>query len=216
MSTRPRASLREPRALLGHKPDDELLMFELAGLVAGRDQWPTRQEFIEAGSADLFWKVHRAGGPARWASEFGLAFEPEPDPERPSPVARQPRREPRESRQARRERLIRELEVFCSGREYFPSNADWKAVGRTDLQAFIRRNGGVHEWSARMGLPLRSIQNHRPYSMAQAVIAGRSVLSRYGRIPSRATLAAVGEVRLHTFIQNEFGGDRDAFAERCR
>jgi hypothetical protein len=188
------------------------VLLELSGFLAGLDRWPRRQQFIDADQAQLYEQVERTGGGERWAPEFGLEFEPEPDSEPPSDPARKGRR----ARETRRERLIRDLEIMCSGAEYFPSNADWKAIGRTDLQAFVRRNGGVQEWSKRLGLPLRSIQDRRPYTTEQALVAGRSVLARYGRIPSRATLAEIGHTRLHTFIQNEFAGDRDAFADRCR
>ena len=192
----------------------DLVRAELAAFLAGADHFPSETEFIEAGDSGLYRAVLRFGGSERWAAEFNLP--------RVSDIGRQRARDLRaiqaaaaEERRSERERQIRELEEFCAGRECFPAHSDWIAAGRQDLQNFVHRNGGVREWSARLGLPLRPAHDRRPYDIDRALADGRIVIEQFGRIPNSSELQRAGHGKLWTFIRREFNGDRGAFAALC-
>lgn len=53
------------------------------------------------------------------------------------------------------ERIHAELEAFCVGRANWPSVAEFRTAGRTDLYLAVTRYGGVSHWSQRMGLSRR-------------------------------------------------------------
>lgn len=208
--TQNRSGHREPRRWTA-----ELVRAELAAFLAGADHFPSESEFIEAGESGLYRAIRRFGGSERWAAEFKLP--------RVSDIGRQRARDLRavqaeaaQARRSARERQIRELEEFCAGREYFPAHNDWIAAGRQDLQNFVHRNGGVREWSARLGLPLRPAQDRRVYDLDRALADGRKMIAKYGDIPGSDRLRGEGLNKLYLFIRREFNGDRAAFADLCR
>lgn len=208
--TRPRRGPRRPRPWTA-----ELVRSELTAFLADTDHFPTENEFIAAGDSGLYRAVLRFGGSERWATEFNLP--------RVSDIGRQRVRDLQvtqattaETRRRERERMIRELEAFSAGRTHFPARTEWSKAGREDLMEFVRRNGGVHVWSERVGLPLRPAQDRRPYGLERALADGRTVIERFGRIPNSSVLQKAGHGKLWTFIRREHNGDRAAFAELCR
>jgi len=50
------------------------------------------------------------------------------------------------------ERIRSELEAFCSGRETWPSAAEFKSAGRGDLYVAVSRYGGVAHWARELEL----------------------------------------------------------------
>lgn len=63
-----------------------------------------------------------------------------------------PVREGRARRTWTPERIRSELEAFCSGRETWPSAAEFKSAGRGDLYVAVSRYGGVAHWARELGL----------------------------------------------------------------
>jgi hypothetical protein len=192
----------------------ELVRAALVEFLQDAEHFPSETEFRDAGEESLHRALSRFGGPAHWAAEFKLP--------RVSDLGRQRARDlhafraaTAETRGLQRERRIRELEAFCAGRDYFPAHSEWAAAGREDLKEFVHRNGGVQEWSRRLGLPLRPAQDRRPYDLERALADGRMMIAEYGYIPGAQILQRRGLNKLYQYIRGEFNGDRAAFARRC-
>ena len=51
------------------------------------------------------------------------------------------------------ERIRTELQAFCNGRKVWPSAADFKEAGRSDLYIAASRYGGIGHWAEELGFP---------------------------------------------------------------
>jgi hypothetical protein len=65
--------------------------------------------------------------------------------------AQAPRSEERGRRRWTNERIRAELEAFCAGHESWPSAAEFKAAGHSDLYVAASRYGGVGFWASELG-----------------------------------------------------------------
>lgn|GEM_PF-1747235 len=74
------------------------------------------------------------------------------------------------------ERIRTELSSFCADRTTWPSAAEFKAAGRSDLYVAASRYGGIGFWSAELGFPRverprRTTTRHLPRRAALALAA---------------------------------------------
>ena len=60
--------------------------------------------------------------------------------------------EPAPQRRWTPDRIRRELDLFCAGRNVWPTPGEFKAAGRGDLYVAARRYGGVPYWANELGL----------------------------------------------------------------
>jgi hypothetical protein len=51
------------------------------------------------------------------------------------------------------ERIERDLRQFCSGRNQWPTEAEFKAAGLRKLYCAASNHGGVDSWKRRLGAP---------------------------------------------------------------
>jgi hypothetical protein len=126
-----------------HKPGyapiwtEEKIHSELRDFLAGWETWPRRKDFEDAGRKTLRDALLRAGGPERWAEEFGL-----------------PRTDERSGsrRVWTEERIEQELRSFLGGSQRWPSSRAFHDAGRARLLAAVYAWGGVSDWCQRLGI----------------------------------------------------------------
>jgi hypothetical protein len=123
---------------------NERIRAELERFCAKRKTWPSPAEFRAAGHSDLYIAASRYGGVGFWASELGFSR-----PGRTEPPTRSPVRPP--SFRWTNERIRAELERFCAKRKTWPSPAEFRAAGHSDLYVAASRYGGVGFWASELG-----------------------------------------------------------------
>ena len=143
-STRPAAppSSSGVRALgsgRGRRWDDESIRAALAELLAGREDWPTCDEFEAMGAKYLREVIGRGRGAAWWAAEMGLR-----DGDRPAGGLRR-WTEPQ---------IRATLNEFLRGRTTWPSWTEFRAAGLHAFREALRHYGGPERWAAEMGVTL--------------------------------------------------------------
>jgi hypothetical protein len=72
------------------------------------------------------------------------------------------------------ERIRTELSSFCAGRTTWPSAAEFKAAGRSDLYVAASRYGGIGFWAAQLGFPR---VERRPRRTTPPLLPRRAVLA---------------------------------------
>ena len=107
------------------------------GFLRGRDSWPSRLEFEQAGLKLLRDAVRRLGGPERWAAEFDLPLR---NLKSGSKRAWTP------------ERIEAELRKILDGRDTWPGRRELELKGRPGLAAAAYDGGGAAYWARRLGL----------------------------------------------------------------
>ena len=120
--------------------DDARIAAELAPLLAGRSEWPTKSEFAEAGLGSLLGAIYRhGGGPKRWARRFG--------------VRRRRHTGPVPNRRLwTDERIEAELRAFVAGRTAWPGARAFSDAGLAQLYREASLHGGIPRWRQRFGL----------------------------------------------------------------
>jgi Domain of unknown function (DUF4115) len=76
------------------------------------------------------------------------------------------------------ERIRTELASFCANRTTWPSAAEFKAAGRSDLYVAASRYGGIRFWAAELGFPrAERRQTTTPLFPRRAVVAVAALLA---------------------------------------
>jgi hypothetical protein len=114
---------------------------DLSEYLADKDEWPSRLQFERDGRTALRNAVNRAGGPDRWASEFGLSRGT-----RLSGVRRGWTHEAIET----------ELKPLIAGEAVWPSRRDFQDAGLSSMLTSIYRHEGPEYWARRMGVTRRA------------------------------------------------------------
>jgi hypothetical protein len=151
-AARPRRSSRLPRPAAplspgvralgsgrGRRWDDESIRAALSELLAGREEWPTCDEFEAMGAKYLREVIGRGRGAAWWAAEMGLR-----GGDRPGGGVRR-WTEPQ---------IRATLAAFLGGRRTWPSWPEFNAAGLHAFREALRHYGGPDRWAAEMGVTL--------------------------------------------------------------
>jgi hypothetical protein len=108
--------------------------------------------------------------------------------------------EPATQRRWTPDRIRRELETFCAGRNTWPTASEFKNAGRGDLYVAASRYGGVAHWANELGLE-RSDRSRAAGAVAREPRRGRLVWAlagvAAGLVLAAATATAV--VATHDF-----------------
>lgn len=117
-----------------------LIEAALRPLVAGRESWPPKRVFVDAGLVGLYHAIGRQGQQRLWAERMGLAYR-----------GSRARDKPRWSDEA----IAEALEPLLRGRREFPRPSEFEAAGLVPLQQAIYRHPDGHAgWARRCGLPV--------------------------------------------------------------
>jgi hypothetical protein len=116
----------------------EAIEAELVRFLGERTTWPSRREFHDAGLGSMLSSIYKHEGPAYWARRLGVK-------------QRAPFGRPR-TRYWTDERIRRELERFCAGRDIWPTETEFVEAGQRSLYLAASRNGGVARWADELGL----------------------------------------------------------------
>jgi len=163
---------------------EERLRAELKEFLAGREVWPSHEEFDHAGRANLRAAVTRLGGVERWARELGLA-------------RRDLRSGSRRVWDDRRiERSVRPL-VKRLGR--WPTPAEFEHAGLSSALSAMYRRGGIGRWRERLGAPPppRPSQAPRVWSEARIESELRAFCAGRPRWPTWHEFLDAGKRRLY-------------------
>lgn len=133
---------------------DEAIAAALSEMLAGRDRWPTRTEFADAGLRGLAEVLRARGDAPHWASRLGVA-----PPRRIDATKR--KAPPSASASASTGRpwpfwteptIASALQQFLAGREEWPRYCEFVRTGRQSLYQAVRVHGGSRLWAQRMGV----------------------------------------------------------------
>lgn len=164
---------------------DERVRRDLNEYLAGRREWPTRQQFERDGRKLLRDAINRTGGPDRWAEEFGLR---------------------RGSRLAgiRRgwtpEVIEAELGALIGDAGEWPSRPEFERAGLMSLLSAIYRHEGPSYWAKRMNVTYRPA----PASSGRLLWSEERIRRELGRFcagrthwPTEAEFVAAGRQTLY-------------------
>lgn len=110
---------------------------DLSIYLAGREQWPSREQFERDGQKLLRDAINRTGGPDRWAAEFGV-----PRANRLSGIRRGWAPEVVEA----------ELKKLIGGSGRWPSRGEFHAAGLSSMLSSIYTHEGPEYWATRMSV----------------------------------------------------------------
>lgn len=116
---------------------EERIREELRDYLAGRQQWPSREEFERDDLKPLRDAINRTGGPDRWAAEFRV-----PRPNRLTGIRRGWTPEAVES----------ELGRLIGERTQWPLRREFHAAGLAGMLSSIYPHEGPDYWAKRMGV----------------------------------------------------------------
>ena len=135
--------------------NDESIEAALRPLLAGRDSWPTRTEFAQAGLRGLGEVLREREDTHRWAERMGVTpplqlYKPSKRRRaaKPHTPASPQRPWPRWTEQT----IAAALGEFLQGRDDWPKHSEFVAAGRKGLYHAIIRHGGSQAWAQRMGV----------------------------------------------------------------
>lgn len=112
---------------------------ECAPLLRGRQDWPARAEFEDAGLSSALSAMYRFEGIAYWRRRFGF-------------TAEQARRQPPNRLIWTEMRIETELRRFCGGRATWPAAREFEEAGQGRLYRAASRNGGIERWARQLRL----------------------------------------------------------------
>jgi len=134
---------------------DESIEAALRPLLAGRDSWPTRTDFAEAGLRGLGEVLREREDTHRWAERMRVT----PPPQVHKPPKRRKATKPRTRASPRRpwprwteQTIATALQEFLEGRDEWPKHSEFVAAGHKGLYHAIIKHGGSHAWAERMGV----------------------------------------------------------------
>jgi hypothetical protein len=146
---------------------DETIEAALAAVLAGRETWPTRIEFAEAGLRGLSEILRERGDAPLWAKRMGVKpprqihrTKKQRTPAKPRKQSSPPKPWPRWSDQT----ITAALTDFLSGRDEWPRHSEFVDAGHKGLYHAILKHGGSRVWAQRMGVRWveRKGGQHRP------------------------------------------------------
>jgi hypothetical protein len=150
--------VRALRSGRGKRWDEDSIRAALDELLAGREVWPTCEEFAAIGAKHLREVIGRGRGARWWAAEMGL-----PGGDRPSGGVRR----------WNEERIRATLTEFLAGRTTWPSWSEFNAAGLHAFREALRYYGGPERWAREMGVtleaPARPFRSPRPRPAAPAI-----------------------------------------------
>jgi hypothetical protein len=107
---------------------------EVASLVAGRTDWPTRSEFKAAGLAGLYEAISAKQVREQLARDLGLRLRPVPKPWTD-------------------QRIAAALDPLLEGRDTWPSWSEFRDAGLSNLDHALQQRRLRDTWAQRYGLP---------------------------------------------------------------
>jgi hypothetical protein len=136
---RPSSGVRTLGSGRGRRWDDGSIRAALTELLAGREDWPTCDEFEAMGAKYLREVIGRGRGAAWWAREMGMR-----GGDRPGGGVRR-WTEPQ---------IRATLTGILRGRTTWPSGPEFNAAGLHAFREALRHYGGPERWAAEMGVTL--------------------------------------------------------------
>jgi hypothetical protein len=124
---------------------DERIRMDLREYLAGRDEWPSREQFDADDQTALRNAVNRTGGPDRWAADFGL------------------RRTTRLSgvRRGWTHQVVEaELKRLIGKQKMSPPQRAFEQAGLASMLRSINRHEGAAYWAGRLGVEQRAALGH--------------------------------------------------------
>jgi hypothetical protein len=115
----------------------------LAPFLVGREYWPPRRAFQQAGLNRVYSAAQQNGGIAHWAERFELPYRA------------------RSTYSWTPERIERELLRLAGAGGEFPTHREMRAKGPNGLAEAVRREGGMLRWADRLGLRLSPQRRRR-------------------------------------------------------
>jgi hypothetical protein len=131
------AAPRSMRARPTSNWTDHRVARELATFLGDRVEWPRHLEFVAAGQRGLYDAASRSGGPEIWARRMGVRYI---------------RRRGGPPVYWAETRIRERLGILLSGRDRWPTRAEFEAVGETRLLAAIHRRGQTERWQVEFGV----------------------------------------------------------------
>jgi hypothetical protein len=133
---------------------DDTIEAALRPLLAGRDSWPTRTEFADAGLRGLGEILREREDTHRWAERMGVT--PPVQLYKPAKLRRaaKPQTPPSHRPWPRwtEQTIAAALRGFLAGRDEWPTHTEFVAAGRKGLYHAVIRHGGSQAWAQRMGV----------------------------------------------------------------
>ena len=185
----------------------------LGEFLAGWQEWPTYEQFLQAGVRDLRDAVTDIHGPEWWAREMGLAG----GERRPGGV-----------RRWTDERIRATLTPFLNGRTKWPSNREFDDAGLRAFREALRYYGGPVRWAPEMGVdwtptarsptgpppkryvptPTRERPDTRYWTDERITVELKRFLGRRSIWPRYAEFAQADQTGLYHAVQR-YGGARE-------
>jgi hypothetical protein len=178
---------------------DDRIRHELKQFLAGRSDWPTKQEFDAAGKVTLRRVLDGFGGQERWAGEFGLQI-------------------PRQRRRLHSwtdEQIEAELRRFTAGTRRWPTRREFEEAGLRSLYNAIMCRGARKPLAKKLGLRVLPSYARLPILWSDQAIerALNDLLEGRDSWPTWTEFVAADLNRLYQAISRSPGG-HDAWA--CR
>jgi hypothetical protein len=126
---------------------EERVRGELEAFLAGRDAWPSANEFHAAGLNLLREAVKRLGGVEVWATKFGLA---------------RPKHSAGSTRIWDHQRLEHTIGPLVRYLGRWPKKSEFRQAGLESAQAAVYRYGGVEYWREHFGVTAGSAHGPVP------------------------------------------------------
>jgi hypothetical protein len=155
---------------------------ELASFLDGRTEWPRHRDFVAAGQGRLYRAVARRGGPAMWAKQMGVRYI---------------RRRGGPPTYWTETRVRQRLSALLSGRDRWPTRAEFAAAGEQRLLAAINRRRETKRWRAefKVGPPRRGASGRaRSREWTETAITGAiaPLIQDLRRWPTKEEFRAAG------------------------
>jgi DNA invertase Pin-like site-specific DNA recombinase len=167
---------------------------QLAGVLAGRDEWPTSAEFRTMGQATLRLAVIATGGADYWSDQMGVTLAPSQRPKR----------------QWTYESMKAEVARLAGASKRWPRPKEFKAAGLGGLNQLLTRERFREGMAAELGLvalPVRKIRT--PSWTADRIRAALDdFLPERQEWPTAQEFKAAGLLGLRTHIWRDGSADR--------
>jgi hypothetical protein len=183
--------------------DEGSIRAELTSFVAGRDVWPTYDEFVTAGHKRLRDAIARYRGPKWWASQLRL---PGGDRRRGG------------VRHWTDDTIRDALAAFLVDRDTWPTRREFQRAGHGGLYAAVRTYGGSRPWAEELGVQ-RGDTGRRPAPSSRPLRSSpgpaRAPWSDE-RILRELTAALAGRYEWPRYSEFVSAGHRSVYRAVCR